>query len=404
MKKTSNKIFFSLFLILSIVIFYIFSAAFYSNYKMQYDIVRRAFNQISSSKQEFNPNFNIPPVDKTNFQQQKIYLGFTVYDVRLDANGQLKDIISFVEGGPDFSQIEAIAREIISEHKTSSSIGNLLFQKYAYAFHDNGFMLIDLTPVTVSLRAALAQTIILIMVSECIVLLFAYLLTKWIMKPVIVSFERQKEFVADASHELKTPLSIIIASSEMYDQDHSQKWIDNIKNEAERMSSLVKKLLDLSRSEQASVVMEGLNLSKIVEKSILTMESLFYDKQLNLNYNIDEEIYLECNSEQMKELTHILIDNAIQHCDKHGYVNIFLTRNRRKIIFKVENTGEPIPLQEQDNIFERFYRSDASHNRKDNHYGLGLAIAKNIVEKHHGTISARSDHGVTTFQIVFIQK
>lgn len=124
-----------------------------------------------------------------------------------------------------------------------------------------------------------------------------------------------------------------------------------------------------------------------------------------MNYKIGDNIYLKCNEEQIKELMGILLDNAIKHCDKCGNVNVFLDKNgKNEIILKVENTGNPIPKEEEEKIFERFYRSDNSRNRDSNRYGLGLAIAKNIVEKHGGTISAHSEKGITVFKIIWNQK
>lgn len=375
---------------------------------MQHDIIQRIFDQINSSAQDFEQNPNLPPANMPNSTQQtpkqRVYIGFKIYTIMLDAEGDIKEIFSSSENTRDLGEIKAVAYQVLENHKTSSAIGNLLFREYAFLFHDHSLILIDLAPVRTSLHTALAQTILIALLGECIILFIAYSLTKWIMKPILDSFDRQKEFIADASHELKTPLSVIIASSEMYDQDHDPRWVNDIKSEAERMSSLTKKLLDLSKSEQENIVFTTHNLSNIIEKSVLTTESLFYEKKLKLNYSIDEKIHFECNKEQIKELVYILVDNAIQHCDRHGHVNIFLTKNRKRIVFKVENTGKPIPVHKLDKIFERFYRGDSARDRTGGHYGLGLAIAKNIVENHHGTINAYSNKGITTFQIIWTQK
>lgn len=409
MKKTKNKIFLTIFLILTSITIYVFSFSFYQNYKMQKDMIERVLNQMNNFERNPNRNPSNPPHNKFELDnretERRIYLGFTVYKIMLDDYGQYKEILNYTGVNSDSEEIEIIAREIIDNHEKDFFFGNLLSTKYIYSFSNNSLILLDISSTNDSLKAILSRTIILILFSEILIVLVTGLLTKWIMKPVIDSFERQKEFIADASHELKTPLSVMIASAEMYYQDKDIKWVDNMKSESERMASLVRHLLDLSKSEQDNIILSNLNLSKIVENSVLTLESLFYDKKIKLNYKIEDNIYLKCNEEQIKELMGILLDNAIKHCEKCGNVNVFLTKNAKNdIVLKVENTGNPILPSEEEKIFERFYRSDSSRNRDSNRYGLGLAIAKNIVEKHKGSIKAHSEGGITIFKIIWNQK
>ena len=194
-------------------------------------------------------------------------------------------------------------------------------------------------------------------------------------------------------------------SSDAYSNDKNEKWVKNIKNEAERMTKLVTELLDLAKTEQEQdIVMEKQNLSSIVEGSILTFESLFYDNNIKLKYDIEDNIEMVCNEDKIVELLSILIDNANKHCSKKGKVIVNLSKKNKQITLEVKNTGDPIPKEEEEKIFERFYKSDTSSNRNSNNYGLGLAIAKNIVERHNGTISAHSSNGYTTFKVIWNQK
>lgn len=412
MKKTRNKIFITIFFILTSIVIYVFLFSFYQNYNMQKDMIQRVIIEMNNFERKIikqsAPSFPITNKYEPNNdeKEKRIYLGFNVYTIMLDNFGKYYSIVNYTGVESDLKEVEIVVRKIIDEHKEKFYLGNLLSTKYAYSFtNNNSLILVDLTSTNTFLKSILLRTIILIIISECIIVLATWLLTKWIMKPVIDSFERQKEFIADASHELKTPLSVMIASAEMYYQDKDIKWVDNMKSESERMEVLVGHLLDLSASEQDNVVLNNANVSKIIENSVLTLESLFYEKKIKLNYKIGDNIYLKCNEEQIKELMGILLDNAIKHCDKCGNVNVFLDKNgKNEIILKVENTGNPIPKEEEEKIFERFYRSDNSRNRDSNRYGLGLAIAKNIVEKHGGTISAHSEKGITVFKIIWNQK
>ena len=400
MKNTQNKIFITIFLILTSITIYVFSFSFYQTYQMQKDMIIKVFKEMNNI--ERNPYKN--PLNSKLEQEQRIYLGFNVYTILLDNYGNYEQIINYTGNNLEVNTIENIAQEIIEKHLHSYQ--NLLTSKYIYSLtNNNRLILLDISTTNDLLKNILLKTIILIFLSEILIIIITYFLTKWIMKPVIASFERQKSFIADASHELKTPLAVILANTEMYSQNQDIKWLNNIKNETERMNNLVHHLLELSKTEQENIILSNLNLSEIIESSILTFESLFYEQKIKLNYNLEENISFSCNEDQIKELINILLDNALKHCSKKGNVNVFLTKNHKNnIILKIENTGLPILESEEEKIFERFYRSDNSRNRDSNRYGLGLAIAKNIVENHKGTIKAHSENGITVFQITWNQK
>lgn len=401
MKKIRHKIFLVICSILSIISFCVCVFSFCQSYQMQSNMIERTLHQMSDAR--YKPDRSPFKAGFEEFEN-KVFLGLTTYTVILDSEGKYKEVINNNGDETNLDNIKEIAENIINNPKLASSIDSLLTRHYVVGFTNIGLVVIDISPINALLWNALLHTGILMACLEGLIVLVTHFLTKWIMKPILENSERQKAFIADASHELKTPLAIIITSSDMYDQDHDPKWLDNIKIEAEHMSSLVNHLLKLSKSEHKNLVLKDINFSKLVENYILTTESLFYEKNLHLNYRIDENVHLQCDQERIKELLSILIDNAIKHCSKDGHVNIFLAKNHQRITLKVENTGDPILPDEEAKIFERFYRSDGSRNRNDNRYGLGLAIAKNIVEIHHGSIKAYSEGGITTFQAVWDKK
>lgn len=135
-------------------------------------------------------------------------------------------------------------------------------------------------------------------------------------------------------------------------------------------------------------------------EAYLSFESLIFEKGIKLNYDIQENIKLLCNSNQIKQLVSILIDNSIKHCSLKGEVIINLKKEKGNIILNVTNKGKEIPKGEREKIFERFYRADESRNRNENRYGLGLAIAKNIVTNHNGKIQVNCENGYTTFKVI----
>lgn len=291
-----------------------------------------------------------------------------------------------------------------SNTRQGSKIENLYVDQYSYAFQaPNTLTIVDNTSAKAKLESLLKTSILIFVLIEIIIIILTVEITRWIIKPVIESFNKQKQFVADASHELKTPIAVIMSNAEALEKEPEEnKWLNNIKSEADRMNELVTSLLDLARLEEGKdkEVQQEENLSKIVEMSVLTFESLMYENKIKLQYDIQKDIKAKCNSSQMKQLVAILIDNAIKHSEADGEINIVLKKQKNDVLMTVSNKEKEIPKEIQEKIFERFYRAYESRNRDTNRYGLGLAIAKNIVENHNGKISVESEKGITTFKVV----
>ena len=323
-------------------------------------------------------------------------------------NGEYLNGVCSTTDNQNDNNIESLALKILNNSdKSKRHIGNLYYEKYSYSYVKGSYItIIDNSNSNDRLQNSLFSSFIIFSLLEIIIVICSNLLTKWIIKPVEDSFNRQKQFIADASHELKTPLSVIMASSEALEENPKEKkWLENIQNESERMNKLISNLLYLTTVEKVdNKEYEINNLSKLIEKSVLTFESLIYEKHITLDYDIKENINLKCNPEEVKQLIAILLDNAIKHSVEDGNIFVNLTQVKDEIILEVKNKGDAIPKGEEEKIFERFYRIDKARNRKENRYGLGLAIAKSIVENHKGTISANSNNGYTTFKVVFKKK
>lgn len=410
MKKLRNKVFIVIFSLLTLFTFFIFITSITRSYIERFNTIK---NILNSKPMTFDSHDkNIDPGDEELQEQRRIYLDFDIYTVILDNEGSYAGLINNTYDDIDEKNVKKIAENIISTHTGNIYIGNLYTEKYSYAFHKNNELIImDNTELNGILITQLYNRVLTFVISELIIFMISYLMTKWITLPVKNSFDKQKTFVADASHELKTPLAVIVASCDAYENDHDQKWINNIRNESERMIKLVKELLDLAKTEEEQeLVLSNNNLSEIVESSILTFESLFYDNNIKLKYDIEDNIKLPCNEDLIIELMSILIDNARKHTDENGKVLVSLHKKNninlrnKQIILEVKNSGKPIKKGDEEKIFERFYKVDSSRNRDSNNYGLGLAIAKNIVTKHNGTIEAFSNKGYTTFRVTWNQK
>ncbi|MEK3838991.1 MULTISPECIES: sensor histidine kinase [unclassified Paenibacillus] len=222
--------------------------------------------------------------------------------------------------------------------------------------------------------------------------------------PVREAFDKQKQFIADASHELKTPLTIIntnadvlLANSEDTIRNQA-KWLQYIKSETERMTRLVGDLLYLTEMDDARIgKLHGrFNMSEAVENIILTMEAVLFEKNISFDYDIQPELTVPGNPEQIKQVVMILLDNAVKYTNPKGAVHISLHKQNSDVLLSVSNTGEGIAAEHLARIFDRFYRTDTSRARKQGGYGLGLAIARSIVDQHQGRIYVKSVVGAST--------
>lgn len=227
-------------------------------------------------------------------------------------------------------------------------------------------------------------------------------LSKMLVKPVEETFEKQKQFISDASHELKTPLAVMEANIEVLENKvGSNKWMTYIQNEIESMNQLINELLLLAKIEKIDNIEEyqEFDLSQEIEIMVSMFESMAYEKQITLKNEIQQNIIINGKKEDLEHIVSTLVDNAIKHTSKGKEIQVRLKKEKNEIVLQVRNEGEAIPEEEREKIFERFYRIDQARNRKEKRYGLGLAIAKSTVQKYGGKIEVQCENQVTTFQV-----
>lgn len=412
MKKLQKKVFLVIFLILTLVVSGIIAVYNIQFYQQQLHMTAHALDSTFKigMHADFDGKVDMPPAN-ANFEfnpddfDNMRFLDSTVYTVFLDVNGNIDDIINHSGGDLTDEEVKAVAA-VLLQQENDRYIGNLYTAPYSYYRQSNSLAIVDNSETNSLLRRTLLFSVLAWLAAVLIIVLMAKLLTRWITKPVAESFDKQKQFIADASHELKTPLAVIIASADALESNPAERqWLDNIKSESDRMSKLIADLLELAKTEEVNEHDQFAvgNLSKVAEKAALTFESVMFEHGVVLEDDIEDGIELNMNAYQMTQLLSILLDNAVKHSEQGGKITVSLAKDK-DIVLKVTNLGEGIPAGEEEKIFERFYRADASRNRNDNRYGLGLAIAKNICEAHNGTISAKSENGKTTFKVVFKTK
>lgn len=333
------------------------------------------------------------------------------FAIQIDKNNNLSDVFYNNIDELDTDKLMTLVNSALNDSNTTGLIEN---RNFRFLKHDNEKgTKIAFTDRSLEINTlkSLLKTFILVGIGSLIAFFVVSLyLANWAVKPIKKSWEQQRQFVADASHELKTPLTVILANADIilsHKEDtitNQIKWINYIKTEGERMTTLVNDLLFLAKTDanKNEVIFSKLNFSDIIWNCVLPFESVAFEEEKIIDSEITPDIFITGDGNRLKQLIFILIDNAIKYSNEKSTINVNLTKTQDKVYFSVNNTGKTIPKEKISHLFERFYRVDESRARQKDGYGLGLSIAKTIVESHHGKIdAASSEFEGTTFTVSF---
>lgn len=237
-------------------------------------------------------------------------------------------------------------------------------------------------------------------------LCISLLLAKWIVQPVDKAWQQQRQFIADASHELKTPLTVIMTNAELlqntdYDETSHSTFSSSILVMSRQMRDLVEQMLELARTDnvQSHTVFSSFDLSRLISDAVLPFEPVFFERGLTLHTNITENTLVNGNPSELRQVLDILLDNARKYSRTHGTTWVTLQKHgKNHCLLTVANEGEPIPRQDLNLLFKRFYRADQARSRTGS-FGLGLSIAESIVKRHKGKIWAESKNGINSFVV-----
>ena len=229
------------------------------------------------------------------------------------------------------------------------------------------------------------------------------LLARWAVRPVEEAWDRQRQFVADASHELKTPLTVIMTNAELLlsehcDEQEKNSFAGSILSMSRQMRGLVESLLELARLDNGSsrMAFAEVNFSELVSEGLLPFEPVFFEQGRSLESGITEDLYIRGSDSHLRQVLDILLDNAAKYSLPGSCVLVELKRQGNACLLSVASTGEPIGKEDLQKIFQRFYRIDKARTASGS-YGLGLSIAQSIVSEHQGKIWAASEDGRNTF-------
>ena len=317
------------------------------------------------------------------------------FSVKLDSAGNITDVISPFPLHYTDEEISELTHSVILKDADFGFLGGI---GYMLAKKSYGYIVVFAeVQAEANLHSRIFRiSIYLYLISLVVSVVIAWILSRWAVKPVRVAFDKQKRFVADASHELKTPLAVISANLDVLAGETGEnKWIGYIRGEIKRMSKLVKDLLYLAKCDSQEVKYQfyAFDLSRAVMSSVLPFESTVFEQEKTLETDIAENVQYTGDESAIKQIVVILLDNAVKHTEKGALIKVSLTVSGNKKIVSVRNTGAGISAEDQKRIFERFYRTDKSRARDTGGYGLGLSIAKSIADIHHAKLSVNSVEG-----------
>lgn len=410
-------------LLVSLVLTAVFAVQVFSAYRRAENQVFRAQVQTlgwmtRTTDHTFRFEFNGVPVDEggepdgppDDRASRRDFPSAPTFAVELDGEGKVIDLMT----GPGSEVTQDTAQQLADRAMGGEKErGSLAGTRLAYLFRkENGrryLAFADNSMVASAVWNQVRTSLLVCTAALAVFFLISLFLANLALKPVEAAWTSQRQFVADASHELKTPITVILANTDMVlahpgdTVEGQRKWLDYIRDEAAEMKKLVEDLLFLARGDarQSSPPAVPVLLSQVVNEALLSFEPVAFEDGITLNEAVTPELWVQGDEAQLRRLVMILLDNGVKYAGERGTVTVTLAGTGDRIALRVHNTGEPIDAQHLPHLFERFYRADAARNREQGSYGLGLSIAKAIADAHGAKLMAASGEGGTSFTAVF---
>lgn len=317
---------------------------------------------------------------------------------------------AYVTGGTYASLDDTEALSYILQDCLSQPQQEGIVERYGlrYLRQDNGLYqniaFVDMSMETTMLHRLMRSYFLIVLAALILLLGVSILLSRWATAPVEKAWRQQRQFLSDASHELKTPLTVILSNAELLEaapmDQRPARWRDNILSEAKQMKVLVEQMLTLARADNnpmpSASAMEAVSLSDLATDCALAFEPVAFEAGKPLEYEIAPDLTVTGDRDKLRRLISILLDNAIKYGADGGTIRLKLQKSDRHAQLMVSNPGEPIPQDKLPHLFERFYRADDSRGEKSG-FGLGLSIAATVAQEHKASLRAESDWDSTRF-------
>ncbi len=318
------------------------------------------------------------------------------FSVVIGENGVVQKVIRDFPINYSMLEIEKLVSEILATGNKTGIYRESMFYLHEYQGAARLVCILNMNGELDVIHRLFLYSGAILLISIAVAFLCSWFFSGKIVMPVQEAFERQKRFVADAGHELKTPIAVIGANVDVLSSEIGEnRWLTYIKDGNDRMSRLVKDLLYLARDDAERVIMhiEDFDFTASVNAAALPFESVIFEDGKKLETDIQTGMLCTGDRQQIEQVVSILVDNAIKNSEKDAVIRVSAYLDRDRHVVKVWNSGRGISRDDLEKIFLRFYRSDYSRARQTGGYGLGLSIAQSIVKNHHGTISVDSKEG-----------
>lgn len=319
-------------------------------------------------------------------------------------------VVRFSYGGDiiqtDTSRMAAISEETaeqIAQQAAELSTDRGEISGFQFKSVDDGrgklYIFLDVSNQTFSIFRILLLSALIGFVCWLLMLIFVIFLSKKAIRPIAAGIERQKQFVTDAGHEIKTPLAIILANTDALElHSGGNKWSKNIREQTMRLSGLMQNLLTLAKIDESNInaTKESFSLSQTTENSLEMFQEMFLQKNLTIFRNIQPNIEICANKELITRLISILLDNAVKYSPAGGIITAELLKSDKSAFIEISNQCDELPECPPEKLFDRFFRADMARTQKNGGYGIGLSAASSIVSAHGGSIKAKylNDNGI----------
>ena len=347
-----------------------------------------------------------PPEGDAGFKPQRPMSPETPFETRyftvvIDHRGTVREVNTEQIASVNQAQAEKIALSLYKKKTDSGFYDNYRYGTATVYGSGTMYIFVDCTKELNGFNNFLWVSIVVGLSAFAAVFVSVFFLSGRVTKPIAESYEKQKRFITDASHEIKTPLTVIGAAAEVLEmQGTADEWTQSIKDQVKRLSSLTEKLVFLARMDEQSQTLNStdFSISDVVEETVKPFSAVAVSRGLTLDSDIQKNISYCGDESLIRQLVSLLVDNALKYSDDGGNVRVGLKTSGGKIMLSVSN-----PSKESDGdlsvLFERFYRNDKSRNSETGGHGIGLSVAQAIVTAHKGKISARGENGIVTFTV-----
>ena len=338
-------------------------------------------------------SFSLSDVEREYNEKGDIDSFRTVAVIKLSSYGNVDKI----HGTDKFS--DDVINSVIEAAKGAKDVhaDNVGDVYYAVRFKgaDKVVYIADMQMESERYHSVLVKTLLLLTAAFLALAVIVWALSGKVFEPIKRILLKQKQFISDASHELKTPVSIISANTDVIRTEENKAYADSIKKQVDRLNFLVSDLLTLARLDEGNVkvLKETFNLSEEVINTALPFDAVAFEKGKKLDLDVENGIIYDGAKDGVKQILNILLDNAVKYADNGGEIKVSLKKTGARIHLSVYNDGSLIPNEDSAKIFERFYRGDSSRSRESGGNGLGLSIAKSVATANKWTISANSVYG-----------